>query len=100
MITSPYLLELCEYIARHMRAKGVWPSCTGADIAKAADNEDQVISWYYDALVYFKEDRWYASLDDVEDPQENMTVNIRTKGRVDIYWFLNGEWKHAGSMDY
>ena len=100
MITSPYLLELCEYIARHMRAKEVWPDCTGADIAKAADNEDQVISWYYDALVYFKEDRWYASLDEVEDPRENMTVNIRTKGRVDIYWFLNGEWKHAGSMDY
>ncbi|OZB90044.1 hypothetical protein [Paenibacillus sp. XY044] len=100
VITSPFMLELCEYIAQHMRAKGVWPDCTGADIANAAEDNDQVTSWYYDALAYFKEKNWYYSLDEVKDPEEFMTVNIRTKGRVDTYWYLGGVWKHAGSMDY
>ncbi|WP_214607609.1 hypothetical protein, partial [Mycobacterium tuberculosis] len=69
---SPFVMEMCEVIARHMRATGTWPSCTADDIHKSADRYEQIPGWYWDALAYLKEKNYYYNLEEVTDPKEGM----------------------------
>ncbi|WDI05023.1 hypothetical protein PUW25_25995 (plasmid) [Paenibacillus urinalis] len=95
---SPFILEMCQDIARHMRAKGVWPDCSAEDIHKSADVYEQIPSWWYDALAYFNERDYYYTLDDVQSPQEGQYVSVRKPGYIDGYQYRNGKWVETGGF--
>lgn len=96
---TKYILWMCEFSARHMRALGRKPDCTAEDIADKAESIDQAASWMYNALAYFKERGFYHSFDEVDDPQEGQHIYIRRKGSVDGYIYRSGEWVDVGGFD-
>lgn len=93
---SSFIMEMCEVIARHMRATGTWPNCSGEDIHESADRYEQIPGWYYDALAYLKEKNYYYSLDEVGDPKEGMCVSIRLKGETESYQYHKDKWVFLG----
>lgn len=55
----------------------------------------KVVGWWWKALVHFKHEGWYATLEEIE-PVEGMYVNIVKKDKVERYERLNGKWSDMG----
>ncbi|WP_211749936.1 hypothetical protein [Paenibacillus sp. Marseille-Q4541] len=95
---TPFIMSMCERIAKMMRQKGVWPDCTAEDIHASADRYEQIPNWNRDALAYLKEGRYYYSLDEVQNPTEGMLVHIRHKGYIMQHVYRSGVWKEIGDI--
>lgn len=58
----------------------------------------KIVSYSWDANVFYKKDRWHYSLDEVKQPTEDMIVWIRTIEDVKQYIFQRSRWDYVGNM--
>lgn len=58
----------------------------------------KLCAMYFDALAHFNLQRHYFNLDDVLDPEEGITVWIRSEGKREQFKRVGKEWKFVQDL--
>lgn len=95
---TKYNLMLADPVARWMDQSGRKPNCTPEDILGVVVEYSQLVSWNFTCLAHLKEQNFYLSLNEVENPKNGMIVYIRSGRTLDTYIYRKGEWVAAGSL--